>query len=481
MNVSQLQSNNGSLIVEGAIFDRNCRMTVDTGASRTFVKPSVIAAWRVEPTATCYKLLTATGETAPVHGICNVEIQLGRQRIEHPALVADIIDDVILGLDFLQSKKGVVLDLESGVLRLGDEEIIMSSPVNRDAVLRVVVKEDTVLLPEAETVVPAVMDGNTSRSLVGVVEPAEDIGDKGILIARTLVNIRSKLTFARVANLQKYEQKLEKGTVIGVCEAVKVVRKCEGNKPTVRPSTLPDALDDLFKKACKNLDTHEVRKVKSLLIDFQDVFSLSDADYGRTKITQHRIETGEHRPIKQPPRRVPLAKQGEVDIMLEDMQRQGVIEQADSPWSSPVVLVKKKDGSTRFCVDYRKLNDVTKKDSYPLPRIDDTLDTLAGSKWFTTLDLKSGYWQVELDPKDKEKTAFSTGKGLWLFTVMPFGLCNATATFERLMDTVLRDPHWKTCLVYLDNIIIFGKTLDEHLKNLRGLLENLRAANLKPN
>jgi hypothetical protein len=144
----------------------------------------------------------------------------------------------------------------------------------------------------------------------------------------------------------------------------------------------------------------------------------------------HRIDTGEARPICHPLRRLPLAKQAEATEMLEDMRRRRVIEESDSPWSSPVVLVWKKNGDLRFCVDYRKLNDVTKKDCFPLPRIDNALDTLAGAKWFSTLDLKSAYWQVDLHPDNKEKTAFSTGQGLWQFTVMPFGLCNAPATFE---------------------------------------------------
>ncbi|GBN22444.1 Transposon Ty3-I Gag-Pol polyprotein, partial [Araneus ventricosus] len=111
--------------------------------------------------------------------------------------------------------------------------------------------------------------------------------------------------------------------------------------------------------------------------------------------------------------------------------------ESSGTWASPIVLVKKKDGSTRFCVDYRKLNKITIKDSYPLPRIDDILDVLNRSQWFSTLDLKGGYWQVENRLEDREKTTFTTGQELWQFKVMPFELCNAPATFERLMETVL--------------------------------------------
>ena len=147
------------------------------------------------------------------------------------------------------------------------------------------------------------------------------------------------------------------------------------------------------------------------------------------------------------------------------MKQQGLIEPSNSPWSSPVVLVKKKDGTLRFCVDYRRLNEVTRKDSYPLPRVDDALEAMAGMKFFSTLSLKSGYWQVKLDETTKEKTAFSTGNGLWQFKVMAFGLCNAPATFERLMEQVLAGLPWSVAMVYIDDILVSGCTIDDHLLN----------------
>ncbi len=141
------------------------------------------------------------------------------------------------------------------------------------------------------------------------------------------------------------------------------------------------------------------------------------------------------------------------------MLDRGVIEPCQSSWASPVVLVTKKDETTRFCVNYRKLNDITKKDTDPLPRIDVTLDAPCGSTYFSTLDLHSGYWQVEMDQQDIDKTAFVTRQGLFWFTVMPFGLCNAPATFERLIEVVLKDLNWNVCQIYLDDIIVYGARL----------------------
>lgn len=143
------------------------------------------------------------------------------------------------------------------------------------------------------------------------------------------------------------------------------------------------------------------------------------------------------------------------------------------------MLVRKKDGSYRFCIDYRKVNAVTIKDSYPLPRPADALDSLSGACWFSTMDLCSGYWQVELEAQDKEKTAFSTGSGLYQFKVMPMGLTNAPPTFQRLMELVLHGLHWKECLIYLDDVLVFSRSFADHLQSLTEVFSRFRSAGLK--
>ena len=222
------------------------------------------------------------------------------------------------------------------------------------------------------------------------------------------------------------------------------------------------------------------RQLAGVLLRYSDLFPVPGSTLtGHTDAVEHKIDMGDGSPIRCTPRRMSPPKMKKEEECVAEMLTGGQIEPSDSPWSSPVVLVRKKDGGTRFCVDHRWLNDATVKDAYPLPRIDDTLDMLAGKQWFSTLDLASGYWQVSLSQEARVKTAFATHSGLFQFKVMLFGLCNAPATFERLMDRVLQGLRWSRCLVYLDDSISFGSTFGDALANLTLIFERLRSYGLQ--
>ena len=247
--------------------------------------------------------------------------------------------------------------------------------------------------------------------------------------------------------------------------------ECNHLAPAVTRNKMKPKVFSKFDLDSLDLTSGQRTKVSMLLDEYADMFSSGPADLGRTGMVKHRIDTGDSPPIKQAQRRVPLHQQEVVRQHVEEMLHYGVVRPSASPWASPIVLVKKKDGGTRFCVYYRKLNDVTRKDAYPLPHIDETLDAPAGAKLFTTLDLASGYWQVEMDAADREKTVFTTRHGLFEFQVMAFGLCNAPSMFQRLMEFVLASLQWQTCLVYLDDVIDFGRDFEGHLERLRELFE----------
>lgn len=242
---------------------------------------------------------------------------------------------------------------------------------------------------------------------------------------------------------------------------------------------VPDHLQDIYERTKRSIGERHENQIVELLTAYEDVFSKGDHDIGRTDKIQHSIHTTCAAPIRQRPRRPPMGQRGEIEKQVNDMLERGIIIPSASPWSSPVVLANKKDGSKRFCIDYRLLNKHTVKDSFPLPRIDESIDSLDGAKYFCTLDLAAGYWQVPLDEEAKLKSAFVVPGGLYQFEVMPFGLCNAPSTFERLMEAVLSGLQWKILLIYLDDIIIFGSSADEVVERLRIVLGRLRSAHLK--
>ena len=239
-------------------------------------------------------------------------------------------------------------------------------------------------------------------------------------------------------------------------------------------------LEQIDLSSIQNWSQSLQQQVKELLMEFQDIFALNDLELGKTNLVKHHIPLTNPVPFKDRYTRIPPSQFEPLRKLLKNMEEVGAIRKSNSPWSSSIVLVKKKDGNLQFCIDLRKLNARMIKDAYALPRIDETLDYLAGSKWFSALDLKLGYWQVELDEESKPLTAFTAGPlGFYECERMPFGATNAPATFQRMMEMCLGDLHLNWCLIYLDDIIVFAKTQQEAITRLGTVFQKLREAGLK--
>lgn len=221
----------------------------------------------------------------------------------------------------------------------------------------------------------------------------------------------------------------------------------------------------------------------ALLQEYSDVFASTTRQMGRTHLVEHEINLEDKiLPIKCKPYRVSQKERDIISKQIQEMLDQGVIRPSHSPWASPIVLVKKKDKTMRFCVDYRKINSATRKSCYPLPNIDDILTYLGGCNYFSTLDMFSGYWQIGIKEEHKPYTAFvAQGQGQFEFNVLSFGLCNAPATFQHLADQVFSGMKWSDIMIYLDDIIIFSKTFEEHLDKLKRVFKRLRDSGLTLN
>lgn len=220
-------------------------------------------------------------------------------------------------------------------------------------------------------------------------------------------------------------------------------------------------------------------RLRQKLTQRPHVFSMHEWDVGLAKGVEHTIRLSDERPFRQRSRRLAPADIEDVRNHLQDLLHAGIIKESRSPYASPIVIVRKKNGTIRMCVDYRFLNGRTIPDQYTTPCIDDVLDSLTGSKWFSVLDLRSGYYQISMAEDDKEKTAFICPLGFYQFERMPQGITGAPATFQRLMERAVGDMHLLQVLVYLDDLIIFGRSLEEHEERLLKVLDRLGEVGLK--
>ena len=404
-----------------------------------------------------------------------VTVDLGDKQIMVSCLVPEHVDEILLGLTFLEENR-CVWYLGDRAIKIGGQRYPLYANKMTWGVRRITLQEDMTLQPRCQqTVTAKTVYSNLSPSgMEWATKPFEV--EPGVRLARTMVADRPNDVTVQVVNTNHHKVKLPKGASLGrLEEVIPVAAQCDSVEATADYSHIME----LINKTDESLPSDDKDNFRELLQKHSCLISRGEEDLGCATAVKHRIDTGDSRPIRQQLRRQPPHYVAEIDRQLEEWLSQEKISPSQSEWASNIVIVKKKDGSLRFCVDYRQLNDRTVKDSYPLPRIDDSLDCLGGATWFSTMDLRSGYHQVALDERDKDKTTFVTRKGTFAFNVMPFGLCNAPATFQRLMDCTMRGLNYEICLIYLDDIIVFSTDLPTHLQRLELVFERLAQAGLK--
>ena len=367
-------------------------LLVDTGAMDTVLSSElyyqITNESRPQLTTIGAEIRNADGSKMETLGSAWIEIQVGRTTCPVHAVSGNTGQiKGILGMDFLLPTQGT-LDFQTLELKLNGERIRCTDTQGSGLCARVVVSETTIVPAGHEVLVPGYVTGGKTSAGLGVIEPVErsEIADKGMVVAQVLVRASGDALPIRVFNPGKRECVVKKGTLAGLLTPVS-----EGDVEEVLPETptsddrveVPEHLADLFARSQDGVDPIYRNNIARLLCKYQDIFSKGDSDIGRTDWVRHQINTGDARPINERPRRFPPKEQDEIRRQVRDMVCNGTIEPSDSPWASNV-LVKKKDGTKRFCVDYRHLNAVTIKDAYPIPRIDESLDTLSGAKWFSS-------------------------------------------------------------------------------------------------
>lgn len=456
------------------------RSLVDTGAEVSLMHRRIYDSLRVKPKLQNKKinLNAVSGDVLKVDGCIDLTFVVGGSEMKHQFyVVREMNRNLILGSDWLL-QNGVRIYYDLGCLRVGDKTYVnLEEDIHISSVARI--KYTTILRPHTATVCYAKVRQNPDlppkvNYQVSAVERGFVYKQPGLQVIDSVSKLRKDRSIpVLVVNNTNKTMRVFRHGVLAKIESL-VDQNVAEVSSVLRGKRSDNKLD------LKDLHVAEESRplIETLISRNSDLFASKDSELGHTETVKMKIDTGNSEPIKLRPYRTPLNNRKVIDETVEEMLDANIIRRSRSPWSFPVVIVDKKDGSKRFCVDFRKLNQVTKKNSYPLPVIDDILALLGKAKYFTSLDLKSGYWQVLMDEDDKEKTAFACHRGLFEFNVMPFGLSNAPAVFQELMSVVLQGLN-EFAIAYLDDILIFSSTLEDHLKHLDMIFDRLRKHDLR--
>ena len=457
---------------------------MDTGADVSAVSesfynslPSKIILSRNYNRDTLMQCASASGTDFENLGEVELEFRIDSVPYKHNfQVLKGLSKPVIIGSDFL-GKHNAIVDFYQQSIRIGQHMFKMGKSISElDGIHLLHTTQRVTLSPNKVTVFPCKMPQNAPLGsyLARFLDNTELSGQPGISIANTLVAVDGSRVISLMAvNETGAKHIIPCRAVVGLLEPIEAQ---EVNEISVTPS---DDREKLAQPQAVALTLEQAEHFNALLDHYSCIFAESDLELGCANRVKCTIDTGNAAPIKQRPYRTPFLQRPLVEDHLAKMMSVDIIRPSTSPWASPIVIVDKKDKSKRFCVDFRKVNFLTVPNSYPLPQIDDILASLGGAKYFSKMDLKSGYWQIQMDDESRPKTAFITHMGLFEFNKMPFGLCNAPSIFQDLMNNVLQGLLFKFALAYLDDIIVYSRSFEEHLEHLDQVFERLLQADLK--
>ncbi|KAK3100349.1 hypothetical protein FSP39_018534 [Pinctada imbricata] len=476
------------------IHNTTTQALVDTGASISVISLTALNKAVKHPKIQSSKLISVSGVCATIHRVCGqitLPINIDGYTFSHTFQILDIVNTgVILGADFLRENNAII-DLQNHQLIFNDIKHVTALYLDEREQVVGLVKTITAnnIPPNSEFNIQIKVTRTSENSLV-LLEPSSFLAEHQLIGGRCLTRIKDGSTYYRILNPTNSTINIKKNKLIA--KAYPVDENCIYTLDTndkISTSSLHANTNSCNKPIDQDLDIHidkenlthnEQLQLAELLTRNRDVFAKDASELGKTHIHYHRIDTVTDKPVRSKPyKQTPAARQ-ETDKQIEHMLQHDIIEESTSNYHSPVVLVKKKNGSFRFAVDFRKLNAATESMSFPIPRVDEVFDTIAESKAqiFSVLDLASGFWQVPLDEETKHKTAFITHKGLYQFKRMPFGLMNAPMTYQMLMTKVLKDLNWRIALIYIDDVLVYSKSVAEHFGHLELVFQKLREANL---
>ena len=477
--------------------DKSVNAIVDSAADVTIISDRLYKGLKKPPSKVKYVNLDTAGREMSMQGFIAdpVKVRIGTSTYRGPVYVAPLEQDMLLGVDLL--KRGdAVLNMGKGTLTYNGQVLTLDTDSSEGpiAIARVTVARRRVVPPNSVVKVECKISADMPDYLVEPCEDAKVFGPRVLCKAGTppvMCIVNSSDNFQLLKKGKEVgraypvdclvDDKLSTESVLSVSSREATTEACS-DKPQDKStpgSELPEHLKQMFDNSTQHLTLDQQGKLAQLLGSYQDVFATSEFDLGSFTGIEHSIDTADAKPVKQRMRRTPACFADEEEAHLKKMLEAGVIQESTSEWASSPVLIRKRDGSVRYCIDYREVNKATVKDTFPLPLVDDCLDTLAGNVWFTKLDANSAYWQVRIKPEDRKKTAFHTKYGLFEHVKMGFGLCNAPATFARVINLVLRGLNWKTVLAFLDDILVMGKSFNDHLTNLDEALQRFRQHGLK--